>query len=197
MDINRPIILVSKSPRRKEILNQINLEFETCSVEIEEIPPEDLSPQEVALYLAKEKSRAYLKRINDEIIITADTIVTIDNKILGKPANYEEAYEMLQTLSGKCHEVITGVCLRSKENTRLFAETTKVYFNDLTDSEIKKYITDYEPYDKAGGYGIQEWIGKMGINRIEGCYNNVVGLPGTRLYKELKELIESESASKE
>lgn len=179
-------ILASKSPRRQELLKQMGLDFRVVLKDVDESYPEGLNPAETALYIAEKKADAFSDFERDEAIITADTIVCIEDTILGKPQNSEEAFEMLSLLSGRKHEVITGVCLRGHTRKRSFYERTEVYFNTLSHSEINYYIENYKPFDKAGAYGIQEWIGLTGINKIIGSYSNVVGLPTQRLYEELK-----------
>jgi septum formation protein len=188
MNLQRPLLLASNSPRRKELLAGLGLTFEVRVKEIHEDFPEHLKRAEVAEYLASHKADAYIDDLRGEAIITADTIVCLGDRILNKPANYQEAFEMLQALSGTTHEVITGVCVLTKEQKAVFHDITKVHFKQLTDGEINYYIANYKPYDKAGAYGIQEWIGMIGIERIEGSYFNVVGLPVQKLYLQLLEL---------
>lgn len=186
---NIHFILASKSPRRQELLKHILPNFELRIKEIEEVYPEDLEPREVPRYLAELKAKCFQEELKDnEILISSDTIVYIDNKILGKPKNREEAIAFLQELSGKRHEVITGVCLLRKDAIHSFQETTYVYFKDLEKDEIEYYVDSFKPYDKAGAYAIQEWIGMIGIEKIEGDYFNVVGLPLFRLYEELQKV---------
>ncbi|WP_439185686.1 Maf-like protein [Carboxylicivirga taeanensis] len=183
------IILASQSPRRKELLSQINIPFEVLVKEdVEEIFPADMPAQEVPVFLAKQKALPYSSdcKTDDVLVITADTIVCCDEHILGKPADKAEAVRMLQMLSGREHEVITGVALTSGNKQKTFTVSTKVFFKALAPDEIDYYIEHYRPFDKAGAYGIQEWIGMVGIERIEGSYFNVVGLPVQRLYTELK-----------
>ena len=185
---SKKIILASNSPRRKELLKNLNIPFE---IKVKNTPketyPENLLKAEIPEYLAIKKASFYKNEItrSDTIIITADTIVYCENRILGKPKNYNEAFEMLKLLSGRAHEVITGVAITSKDKQVVFNSVTKVFFEELTDDEIDYYIQAFKPYDKAGGYGIQEWIGMVGINKIEGSYYNVVGLPVQKLYSEL------------
>lgn len=179
------IILASKSPRRKELLASLGIQFLTEIKEVEESYPEAMRGAAVALYIATKKAEAFEITSDNTIVITADTIVCIDDKILGKPKDYEEAFDMLKMLSGKRHEVITGVALKTIEKTRSFYEVTAVYFNDLHNEQIEYYLNTYKPYDKAGAYGIQEWIGAVAVDHIEGSYTNVMGLPTARLYKEL------------
>ncbi len=180
------IILASKSPRRHELLAGLDLPFEVVIHEVDEVFPGGLSMEEIPVYLAKLKAAPFLDELSaDTLVITADTIVWIDGTVLGKPNDYDHAYAMLQQLSGKKHVVVTGVCLTSKDKQVAFSATTDVYFKDLKDSEIDYYLKNYQPYDKAGSYGVQEWIGYIAIERIEGSYFNVMGLPVQRLYEEL------------
>jgi septum formation protein len=185
--LNKKIILASGSPRRQFLLKDLGLNFEVKTKEIEEVYPESLKGKDVALYLAELKANAFAEsEIPDEtILITADTIVCLDDVILGKPVDYKDAKRMLEQLSGKKHDVISGVCLRSTEKTKCFYAITEVYFKNLNEKEIHHYIEQYKPYDKAGAYGIQEWIGYVGIEKIEGSFYNVMGLPIQRLYEEL------------
>ena len=186
------IILGSKSPRRKELLSGLGLQFEVRTLDTNEDYPDSLNNREVPRFLAKLKADALLDSLkSNEILITSDTIVLLENEILGKPKDAKHAYEMLRNLSGKFHEVITGVYLLSKEKSKSFQVATNVYFKELSDSQINYYIENYKPFDKAGGYGIQEWIGYVGISKIEGSYFNVVGLPVAELYDELKLFISS------
>ncbi|MEN8928536.1 MAG: Maf family nucleotide pyrophosphatase [Flavobacteriales bacterium] len=184
------IILASKSPRRQELLKGLGLEFEIRTKEIEEVFPPALFKEEIAVYLSNLKAKAFEKELKEnELVITSDTIVWNENQQLGKPKDKSEAIEMLQSLSGKSHEVITAVTLMTKTKTHSFYETTKVFFKELSIEEIEYYIDNYQPYDKAGSYGIQEWIGFVGIPKIEGDYFNVVGLPLNRLNLELGKFI--------
>lgn len=182
------IVLASKSPRRQDLLRGLGLDFKVKTLsDVSEAFPNTISAMEVAKYIAKEKAEAYEEYLtDDELLITADTVVVIDDKILGKPADRQEAIKMLQQLSGKTHQVVTGVCLFSKEKQKLFDTVTKVTFNTLTNQEIEYYVDTYQPYDKAGAYGVQEWIGYIGVFEIVGSYYNVMGLPVQRLYTELK-----------
>ena len=180
------IILASKSPRRKQLLSELGITFDVQSMEVDEVFPLQLPVNEIPEYLAKLKAEPFKNQLTDnDLIITSDTIVTIENEVLGKPANYTEAFEMLQKLSGKGHEVATGVCLLSKNKEIIFTSVTEVYFKNFTKEEIDYYINQYKPYDKAGAYGIQEWIGHIGVEKIVGSYFNVMGLPIQRLYEEL------------
>jgi septum formation protein len=182
------ITLASNSPRRKELLHEIIPIFKIESKAVEEVYPNNLEGGEVATYLSQLKSKPFQPNEN-ELIITADTIVIIDGIILGKPKTPEEALNMLTLLSGKKHEVITGVTIRTKGKELSFYDVTKVEFYDLKQDEIEYYIKEYKPFDKAGAYGIQEWIGTIGIKKIEGDFYNVMGLPVHRVYRELKQFI--------
>lgn len=186
--INRyNIILGSKSPRRKEILKLGGYNFITKLKEVDEILPDNIDVINAAEYLSKIKSQAYKTNDND-LLITSDTVVVLNQKILGKPKNKKEAYLMLKSLGGNKHQVISGVTLKTNNKTYSFSETTNVYFKKLTDHDINFYIENYSPFDKAGSYGIQEWIGVNFIEKIEGCYYNVMGLPLSRIRDELKKI---------
>jgi len=183
---NARLILASQSPRRKELLGGLNLSFEVKVREVDESFPETMAAHEVPVYLAELKASAFIADIQpDDIIITADTVVIINGEVLGKPNDYPHAFEMLKKLSGHRHTVITGVCITSPAKQHSFSAVTDVYFKHLADSEIDYYLQHYRPYDKAGSYGVQEWIGYVAIERIEGSYFNVMGLPIQRLYEEL------------
>ncbi|MFA9389755.1 MAG: Maf family nucleotide pyrophosphatase [Prolixibacteraceae bacterium] len=180
------VVLASKSPRRQQLLAELGIQFEVELIEVEEVFPNNLPINEVPEYLAKLKAQAFQNQLSEnDLIITSDTIVTINNEVLGKPANYNEGFEMLMKLSGKGHQVATGVYLLSKNKQVAFTSITDVFFKTLTSEEIDYYLTKYQPYDKAGAYGIQEWIGHIGVERIVGSYFNVMGLPIQRLYSEL------------
>lgn len=182
------IILASNSPRRKELLAGLGLPYEVrVLADIDESYPAMLCGEDIPLYISKKKAEAYIETLQpDELLVTADTIVWLDGQVLGKPADEAEARAMLHALSGKTHQVITGVTLATAERTKSFASVSEVTFAPLTDAEIDYYIAHYHPMDKAGSYGIQEWIGFIGVERIEGSYFNVMGLPVQRLYRELK-----------
>ena len=181
------IVLASKSPRRKQLLQEIGIPFSVETIEVDEVYPENLPVEEVAAYLAKLKATPFINNIDDyKLIITSDTIVCVDNQILGKPAGYEEAFEMLRLLSGRSHQVMTGVNLFSQSKSISFTTTTTVHFKVLSKEEIGYYLDNFKPYDKAGAYGIQEWIGHIAVERIDGSYFNVMGLPIQRLYEELR-----------
>ncbi len=180
------IILASKSPRRQELLRDLGLKFTVQSMDIPEVFPEGLGMTEIPVYLAELKAEAFRPQLKDnQLIITADTIVWLDGKVLNKPANYADGFRMLRDLSGKKHQVVTGVCLLSTEKKVSFYASTDVWFKELSDEEINYYLENYRPYDKAGAYGIQEWIGYIGIYHIEGSFFNVMGLPVQDLYEQL------------
>jgi septum formation protein len=180
-------ILASRSPRRQQLLSELGLTFDIKILDFSEDYPEELSGPEIAEFLAYKKARYFKGNISDnDIVITADTIVWCCNTLLDKPSGYNEAFEILKTISGKTHDVITGVTFFSNFGDHTFSETTKVTFADLSDKEMDFYINEFKPYDKAGAYGIQEWIGLAGITSIEGSYFNVMGLPVQKLYSELK-----------
>ena len=185
--MNRKIILASKSPRRQELMKMAAIDFVVDSKNVEEIHPEGLEPHSIPQALALKKAKAFLSEIDEHtVVIGADTIVILDGVIYEKPNDREHAIEMLMALSGKMHEVVTGVCIISQKKEVVFSETTRVFFNSLTKTEIEFYVDNYKPYDKAGAYACQEWIGAVGIKKFEGDYFNVVGLPINRVYKELK-----------
>ncbi len=182
------LILGSGSPRRRQLLGALDVEFEVIKVDSDEGYPRDMPVEEIPEFLAKKKAKAALPQIDSEsLLITADTLVIIDGKALGKPQSRAEAIEMLQTLSGRVHRVITGVALTTQTRQSSFSDTALVRFEQLELDEIEYYIDRYQPFDKAGGYGIQEWIGFVAIGHIEGDFNNVMGLPTQRLYKAMKE----------
>jgi septum formation protein len=184
------LLLASRSPRRKQLLEELGLEFRVVIRDWEEAYPSGLEGKEIALYIAEQKARGFLPEIKEnEIVLTADTIVWCNGRVLDKPASRDEAIRILRLISGNTHEVITGVCLLSARYKSTFSSTTKVTFADLTDEEIMYYVDSDKPYDKAGAYGIQEWIGIAGCSKIEGSYFNVMGLPSDLLYRELKKMI--------
>ncbi len=188
MNLSRPLLLASNSPRRRELLTGLGLDYIVRVKDVHEDFPTHLKRAEVAEYLASHKADAYFDDITEEVVITADTIVCLGDRVLNKPQTHHEAAEMLKALSGTSHDVITGVCLLSKESKTVFHDVTTVYFKELNQDEIDYYINHYKPFDKAGAYGIQEWIGMIGVERIEGSYFNVMGLPVQKLYQKLKEL---------
>ena len=185
------VILASNSPRRQELLRRLDLRFETrIAKDIDESYPDDLPKEEVPVYIAEKKANFFAdKLLRNDILITADTIVLLDDVIFGKPKNRDEAKMMLQQLSDKTHKVITGVCVCTAQTRKLFSETTEVRFSHLSDEEIDYYLDLYRPYDKAGSYGVQEWIGFAAVEYIKGSFFNVMGLPVNRLYRELELLL--------
>jgi septum formation protein len=182
------VILSSNSPRRKELLAGLDIDFSVRVMpDIDESYPDDLPVKEIPQYISRKKAEAYLKAIaDDELVITADTVVVLDHEVLGKPANRDEAVAMLRKLSGKKHQVITGVCLTTLKKQHCFEVITNVTFKALTEAEISYYVDKYQPFDKAGAYGIQEWIGYIGVTSLEGSYFNVMGLPVQRIYAEMQ-----------
>lgn len=189
----KTIILASKSPRRLQLIQQMGFNVELSSIDVEEDYPRDLQYDKIAEFLALKKAQAYNFFIQEnQILVTADTMVFVDQKAIGKPKNNEMAISYLQSLSNKQHKVITGCCVRTKTKTHSFSVCTNVFFRELTLQEIEYYVENYKPFDKAGAYGIQEWIGSVGIEKIEGCFYNVMGLPTTELFKEIKKIIREE-----
>ena len=184
------IILASRSPRRQQLLRQMGLKFDVVIREFDESFPADLPGPEIAEHISAIKAETFGKELSEnEIVITADTVVWCNNQVLGKPVDTDEAVRMLREISGNTHEVITGVTIISKSKEVTFSDTTRVTFAQMTDEEIRYYAENFRPFDKAGAYGIQEWIGIIGCSRIEGSYFNVVGLPVQRLYEELKKFV--------
>ncbi len=180
-----PLLLASGSPRRKEILHQAGFEFEVKIKNTDEVYPADIPLQDVPQYLAKLKAAAFDEESKSKIILTADTVVILENKILGKPKDAAHALEMLKSMSGKPHDVVSGFCIKYKNEEIAYSNHSKVYFKSFSDEELHYYIHNFKPFDKAGAYGIQEWIGLVGIERIEGSFYNVMGLPIHLVYKEL------------
>lgn len=180
-------ILASKSPRRNELLKSLGIDFKVVIKEVEENYPDNLSEIEIPVFLAELKAKPFLTNIKkSDLVITADTIVWLNGKVFGKPKNKKEAVWMLQNLSGCSHQVISGVCLTSSDKQISFFSITNVFFKNLSNSEIEYYISEFKPFDKAGAYGIQEWIGSIGITHIEGSFYNVMGLPIQELYEEIQ-----------
>lgn len=184
------VVLASNSPRRRELLSGLQVDYEVKVLpDIEESYPDHLKGEEIPVFIAREKAEAYKPTMaDDELIITADTIVYVNGEVLGKPKDEADAERMLRTLSGRTHQVITGVCLTTATFQRAFAAVTDVTFATLSDEEIAFYIARFRPFDKAGAYGVQEWIGYVGVTGLNGSYFNVMGLPVQRLYQELKKL---------
>jgi len=184
--LEREMILASASPRRKQLMQQAGFQFEVIIADIDESFPPEMAVHQIPQYIAEMKAKAVAEKVNTEkIIIAADTIVACKDKVLGKPTDLEDAKNMLQFLSGEQHTVITGVCLKQQDKQKLFQHSTEVYFENLSEHEIDYYVNNYQVLDKAGAYAIQDWMGLTKINKIEGCYFNVVGLPVADLYKEL------------
>ena len=181
------IILASRSPRRQYLLKELGLDFEIIPTDVQENYPDTLTPVQIACFLADQKADSFdASRMEKRmIVIAADTIVSLQGEILGKPGSYQEAVTMLKKLSEKKHDVITGVCIKSRQKKNSFHVTSRVYFKELSDEEIDYYVNHFKPFDKAGGYGIQEWIGYIGISKIEGSFFNVMGLPVKEVYEEL------------
>lgn len=184
------VILASNSPRRKELLAGLGVDYEVRTLpDVDESYPESLQGADIPLYIAKEKADAYVAMMQPgELMITADTIVWLDGKVLGKPEGREGAVEMLRSLSGKSHQVFTGVCLTTTEWQKSFTAASDVEFDALSEEEIQYYVDKYQPMDKAGAYGVQEWIGYIGVKSISGSFYNIMGLPIQKLYGELKKL---------
>ena len=183
---SKNLILASGSPRRQELLKSLGVPFEIRIKEIDEVYPKHLKKSEISDYLAQLKSNAFVEELNPkDLLITSDTIVWYHNMALGKPKSKDEAFQMLQKLSGKTHEVITSVCLKSLQKEDIFNYITKVTFKELSTEEIQFYIDNYNPMDKAGAYGIQDWIGQIGVTKIEGSYFNVMGFPIHKIYSQL------------
>jgi septum formation protein len=184
---NYNIILASQSPRRLELLGGLNIPFEVQEVDVEESYPSQLVGVDIPMYLAEKKADAFIPQMKDNtLLITADTIVWHEGCVFGKPIDKEDATRMLKSLSGKTHQVITGVCISTLLKRKTFHVISEVRFSRLTPDEIEYYLHNFQPYDKAGAYGVQEWIGYIGVEYIEGSYFNVMGLPVQRLYTELK-----------
>ena len=182
------ILLGSNSPRRKELLQSLGFDFEVVSIDCDEVFPENLSVENIAGYLSELKADAYRNLEKNEILLTSDTIVTFEGKVLGKPKNREEAVEMLSHLSGKTHQVYTGISFKTSENIITKTDVAEVEFSKISNDEMDFYIKNYQPFDKAGSYGIQEWLGMAKISRINGSFYTIMGLPTHLVYETLKEL---------
>lgn len=185
MKFNRRLILASSSPRRQYLMREAGFEFTVEKPDVEEDFPEELPVTQVAKFLAAKKAEHFRPRLREEVVMTADTVVIIENKILNKPADRAEAISMLTLLSGHTHSVMTGVCIIAAEKEVSFDDTTLVTFKKLSEKEIEFYVEEYKPYDKAGAYGAQDWIGMVAIEKIEGSYFNVMGLPMHKVYEHL------------
>ncbi|HEX2921925.1 MAG TPA: Maf family nucleotide pyrophosphatase [Bacteroidales bacterium] len=191
---NYHVVLASSSPRRQQLLKDMGINFDVAKREYDESYPRNLPGAEIALYISRRKASLFKDYVREnEIVITADTIVWCNNKVIGKPVSVEEAISMLKQISGNVHEVITGVTILSGKKEISFSDSTKVKFEVMSDDEIRYYAENFNPMDKAGAYGIQEWIGIIGCSTIEGSYFNVVGLPVQKLYQELKKIINQDS----
>ena len=180
------LIVASNSARRQQLMKDAGFEFEVHVLDVDETLDEDVSNERAAEYLADKKNKAYRAIFKDEVILTSDTVVISNREILGKPTDEKDAFRMIASMSGKSHEVISGVCISSPEYKVNFSEVTQVQFEELSPSEIEHYIKNYQPFDKAGSYGIQEWIGMIGIQSIQGSFYNVMGLPINRVYQVLR-----------
>ena len=183
INLARPLILASNSPRRQQLLRELGIEFTVQVRPTDELFPADMPASEVAGYLAQHKAAQFAHDLGEKLILCADTVVVVDNEILNKPANAAEARAMLQKLSGREHQVITGICLLSTEGSQTLSDVAQVVFKTLTETEIDYYIAHYRPFDKAGAYGVQEWIGMIGISRIEGSFYTIMGLPLHKVYE--------------
>jgi len=186
MNLDRQLILASESPRRKALLEQANLSFTVQKADVAEDYPPSSEISDVPVYLAEKKARYFQDDLDGKIILAADTVVALNDQLLGKPANAGKAASYLMQLSGRSHEVITGFCIITEQAVETGFDRTRVYFRSLTEAEVKHYVAHYEPYDKAGGYAIQEWIGLIGVKKIEGSYANVMGLPVHKVYKRMR-----------
>lgn len=186
---SKKILLGSQSPRRQELLKDFGLEFEVVKIEADESYSKDLQNEEITEFIAKTKAEAYSRLNKEEILITADTLVVLDGEVLGKPKDESDAFRMIQKLADKTHKVFTSVCVRTTEDILCFSDKTDVTFDVFTDEEIEYYIRNYHPLDKAGSYGIQDWLGYAKIKRISGCYYNVMGFPLSKFYREIQKFI--------
>ena len=190
MDKKYKIVLASGSPRRQQFFKDFDLEFEVRLKEVDEIYPDHLKAEEITNFLAELKAKAFDGELaQNEVLVTSDTLVWLNGKALGKPKDYDDAFQILKSLSNDTHEVITSVCFTTTEKSETIFDVTKVTFSELSDDAIRYYLDNYKPFDKAGAYGIQEWIGLIGITKIEGSYTNVVGLPTEKIYNYLTKLL--------
>ncbi|MCW5922043.1 MAG: septum formation protein Maf [Saprospiraceae bacterium] len=190
LNFSRPLILASQSPRRKQLLQEAGFDFSVQAFDVDESFPPEMPPTEVAPWLAQRKAHAAAHLIKArEVVLAADSVVILDNAIFNKPSDYGDAFRMIRQLSGKQHTVVTGVCLLAKEREKVFAGITKVWFAELSDEEIDYYIRIWQPFDKAGSYGAQDWIGHCKITRIEGTFQNVMGLPVDLVYAALRDFL--------
>lgn len=190
MDKKYKIVLASGSPRRQQFFKDFDLEFEVRLKEVDEIYPDHLKAEEITNFLAELKAKAFDGELaQNEVLVTSDTLVWLNGKALGKPKDYDDAFQILKSLSNDTHDVITSVCFTTTEKSEIIFDVTKVTFSELSDNAIRYYLDNYKPFDKAGAYGIQEWIGLIGITKIEGSYTNVVGLPTEKVYNYLTKLL--------
>ena len=185
MNLYSTLILASKSPRRQQLLKAAGFDFEIRTKDVNEDYSAELAAIEVAPFLAQKKADAFLPELDNEILLTADTVVIVDEQVLGKPADYNEAFEMIELMSGRTHVVCSGVCIADKSQKHIISDTTEITFKTFSKDEIDYYITNYKPYDKAGAYGIQEWIGMTGVIAMNGSFYNVAGLPVHKVYDTL------------
>jgi septum formation protein len=183
------ILLASKSPRRQFLLKDAGFEYTFVDIEADETYPEELQREAVCMWLAEHKASHFTGELGEKVLVTADTIVCIDGMILNKPADEAEAIQMLQQLSGNKHEVFTGVCIMNSGKKQVFFDRTEVFFHTLTEEEIKHYVTHFHPFDKAGSYGVQDWMGYLGVEKINGCFYNVMGFPLAKFYRELQDFL--------
>jgi septum formation protein len=179
------LLLASKSPRRHQLLRDAGFDFEYIDIDANEDFPPTLLPEEICMFLAKHKSMHHTAPIGDKVLVTADTIVYINGQVLNKPQTVEEAHKMLRTLSNQTHSVYTGVCVRNEDKVQTFFDRTDVTFHPLTDEQIAHYVEHHKPFDKAGSYGVQDWMGYVGVKGIQGCFYNVMGFPVAKFYREL------------
>jgi septum formation protein len=186
ISLSHKLILASNSPRRKQLLQEAGFQFEVKVIPTDESYPEDLDPLQVAAYISEIKVAQFTDTHEEDIILTADTVVVVDNKIMGKPKDKTEALAMIRLLSGRTHQVVTAISLKKNNDIQTISDIATVYFSDLSSEEINYYVDHYAPYDKAGSYGIQEWIGMIGISKIEGSFYTIMGLPIHRVYQLLK-----------
>lgn len=183
------LLLASKSPRRQQLLRDAGFSYTLVEMEAEEDFPSYLQKHEVCEYLAAHKAAHYTRSIGDQILVTADTIVVLENEVINKPENADHAYQMLRKLSGQTHEVFTGVCIKNDAKQSVFHERSEVTFHHLSDEELWYYINHYQPFDKAGAYGVQDWMGYVGVKKINGCFYNVMGFPVSKFYREVQKFV--------
>ena len=190
MSLFPKLLLASKSPRRHQLLREAGFDFTFVNIDADETYPENLERAEVCTYLASHKAAHFTSAYHSQVLVTADTIVVLNNEVINKPVDAEDAKKMLQKLSGKTHEVYTGVCLKTENKQHVFYDKTEVTFYPLTSEEIEYYVTNYSPLDKAGAYGVQDWMGYIGVEKINGCFYNVMGFPIAKFYRELKQFLQ-------